>query len=538
MRTHSPTARRAASEHGQILLVTAAGMIVLIGIAAIVIDLGFSWMLRRQEQNAADPGAVAAARYIPASGILLPFTPERLLADQAACFYARENGFFPSAVDNDGCVPANDPGGATLTLRSPPGSGAGGFEGRPGFVQVVISRQHDTFFGRIFGQTTATVTTGAVGANTDGNSNSSSLVALDPTCDNGPGGKISGNNAKVHIYKAAGVTGDGGYVHVNSSCGTHPTGSPSDCGNGTTDLKIDGATLITPHAYVHGVCTTSGAGAKVCDPTEWAGGTGICVDPEPVTEGAGRIGDPLAALKPPSFASLEAAYGPAFCPDGTESKPTDSSGCQLKKQTCGDDLICDLEPGIYYGGWKISGNISLKLGPGIYVIAGGGIDLLSGGTIDVVSGDPSVDARIMIYSTDNPTQCPPTTAMCQGPLKFSAAADFNAKAIDANTCAAQPITCPYKGILIWQDGDVESPGAEVRLGGQNTSVVSGTIYAPASNVILDGGSAGTGCNPGPNMSCLSVQIIAWRFDVVGGGTLDMPYDPAGLYQLDQKGLVH
>src|SRR5687768_7831447 len=52
------------SERGQVLIITAASMIVLLGIAAIVIDLGFSWMLHRQEQNAADPAALAAARFI------------------------------------------------------------------------------------------------------------------------------------------------------------------------------------------------------------------------------------------------------------------------------------------------------------------------------------------------------------------------------------------------------------------------------------------------------------------------------------------
>ena len=52
------------SERGQILIVTALAMIVLLGIGAIVVDLGMSWMLHRQEQNAADPGAIAAARWL------------------------------------------------------------------------------------------------------------------------------------------------------------------------------------------------------------------------------------------------------------------------------------------------------------------------------------------------------------------------------------------------------------------------------------------------------------------------------------------
>ena len=41
-------AQRTTCEHGQILIVTAASLIVLVGIAALVVDLGFSWMLHRQ----------------------------------------------------------------------------------------------------------------------------------------------------------------------------------------------------------------------------------------------------------------------------------------------------------------------------------------------------------------------------------------------------------------------------------------------------------------------------------------------------------
>ena len=52
--------RRCRSHDGQILIVVAVGMVVLIGIAAIAIDLGFAWMMRRQAQNAVDPAAVAA----------------------------------------------------------------------------------------------------------------------------------------------------------------------------------------------------------------------------------------------------------------------------------------------------------------------------------------------------------------------------------------------------------------------------------------------------------------------------------------------
>ena len=170
------------------------------------------------------------------------------------------------------------------------------------------------------------MTSSAVGAWTDENANSSSLVALDPTCDNGPGGKISGSNATVRIVPAPGVTGDGGYVHVNSSCATHPVGAPDQCTNGVTDLKIDSANLITPHAYVHGACTLNGANANFTCPA----GVSDCL-----TEGASQIGDPLASLIAPTIEEVNAAYGVANCPNGDPSTPT-SDPCDFRSNKCDD----------------------------------------------------------------------------------------------------------------------------------------------------------------------------------------------------------
>jgi len=507
------------SDRGQILVMVAAGLVVLIGVTALVVDLGMSWMLRRHEQNAADPGAVAAARYIP-SGSYSDMV-------EAACFYARQNDFFERAPNNSSCTPGYDSQGAKLTVNWPPkGASAGQFAGDSNYVQVIVGRRHDSFFGRIFSQGDPWVSTGAVAANTIGNSNSSSLIALDPTCDNGPGGKISGTNATVEIAKAPGVTGEGGYVHVNSSCAQHPDGAPSVCTNGTTDLKIDSANLITPHAYVHGECTLNGTGANLS-----------CAAPPCLTEGATQIGDPLESLVAPRIQEVAAFYGPAHCPNGTESRSTDTAGCDFRTSTCGADKICDLEPGVYYGGWNITQNgIQLRLQPGIYYLAGGGIRLNSG-SIEAVSGDATTEARVMIYSTDHPTACPSNLAMCEGPIRMQANSSFAAKGLNQNTCDLQPITCPYRGILIWQEKRVQFPGSEVRLGGQNSSIVAGTIYAPRSLVTLNGGANGTGCG-GANQACLSVQIIAWRFEITGGGYLKLPYDPSQLYQFAFKGLVH
>ena len=133
-------------DRGQVLVIFAGGLIALFVIASLVIDLGFAFMIRRQEQNAADPGAIAAARYIHPSATT---GADPAAMRRAACFYARQNGFFQSASSNDGCIPANDANGTTLTVNYPPSRSGGRYAGSPGAVEVVINRNHRTFFGLI-----------------------------------------------------------------------------------------------------------------------------------------------------------------------------------------------------------------------------------------------------------------------------------------------------------------------------------------------------------------------------------------------------
>lgn len=520
----SAKTRRAHAPQGQILITTGFALLVLIGIAALVVDLGMSWMLHRQEQNAADPGAIAAARWLkdPATGNA---SWNLGAAEQDACFYAQQNGFFAGDPSCAAALAAKQ-----LEVFSPPTSGP--YAARPGFVQVTISATHPTFFGRIFGQSEATVTTGAVAANTAGNANSSSLVALQPDCQAGAAGNVNGGGT-VNIF-AVDPSTEGGYVHVNSPCG----GSTDNvCANGvgSSALQISG-TLNTPYAYVNGSCTYNGSGASGL----------VCTSGSPcLQEDAVPMGDPLADLPEPALT----AFPNGVCPNGTPSTPTSTKGCDLPPNGsaantyCPPDgtgvNVCTLTPGVYYGGWSIGSKVKLELEPGMYILAGGGIKLSgTSSSVEAVESTTGVEARIMIFSTDGPG-CPSIAAQCEGAITFTAAQAFKAKALNAATCGlVSPTACTWKGILLWQDGTVINGAKDVTLGGQSSTILAGTIYAPASQVTINGGSATTGCSVGPSAGCLSIQIISWRWTITGGGTLDMPYDPAELYQLDQRGLVH
>jgi len=466
-------------QRGQVLVIFAGGLLVLVAIAALVIDLGFVFMLRRHEQNAADPGAIAAARYIP--------TKDTVQMRQVACFYARVNGFFPDP--NTSCNTALDPAGTTLTINFPPTTGD--FSGQIDKVEVVISRTNESFFAGALGLPRFHVTTSAIAAFSDGNSNGSSLIALDKSGDCATA-KVHGTG-DVTIYPLVPGT-DGGYIHVNSTCSTGPPNSACD-NSGSGALMVDGTASVTaPHTFIAGTCKAQ--------PGDVIG---------PITEGEVQIGDPLAELAnaPPQIAGRPAGQ----CgPTGIVTAPTgpNSGGCKFN-----DAGTITLLPGVYYGGWDIKNNVTIELAPGVYIIAGGGIKLTGTGAITSVQGGLGAPAPVLFFNTDNPA-----TGTGQDNIDFTAQSTLKLRAIDSG---------PYRGILLWNDGFGSNPDSEISLGGQTNLDIGGTIYNPLGHVKIEGGS-GVG-------SVAAIQIIANTFDVGGNSDLAMPYDPNGLYQFDRKGLV-
>jgi Putative Flp pilus-assembly TadE/G-like len=476
--------RQEHRSQGQILVVFAGGLIVLLAITALVIDLGFVFMIKRQEQNAIDPGAIAAARYIHtgAGGAAQP-----ALMRSAACFYARQNGFFPLAADDTGCSPANDPNGSTLTVNYPPSAQAGSFAGSSGYVEVILSRQHQSFIAGFLGLRQFAVSSSAIAAfNSPGQSNPNSLIALDPgnTCSSG----VVHGGGTVNIHPVSGAP-TGGFVQINATCSTGATNSTCEQpGNGALDVK-GGATLTSPQTNVSGTCKRGSVG----------GLTG------PLTEGAVQIGDPLADLPPPRFSD----YPDGNCQNGTTTHRTGPFSC-----TFNNDVT--LNPGVYYGGWTITNKTTITLTAGLYIIAGGGIKIQGSGEITSVAGAAGA-APVMIFNTGCPTCTPPQT---QGNVTLSTQSSIDLRPI---------ATGPYRGIVLWNDGNSNNPSAEVDLLGGTNLNIGGTIYSPKGLVKVDGGGSAAGT--------AAIQIIAWNFDVGGNAGLDMPYDPNGLFHFDLKGLV-
>jgi hypothetical protein len=529
--------RPARRPRGQVLIITAFAMIVLLAIAAIVVDLGFSWMLHRQEQNAVDPGSLAAAKWINP-------TVNQANMEAEACFYAQENGFFQG---DPNCFTALNVTG-DLDVNSPPSSSlSGDYRGFKGYVEVIIKATHPSFFGQIFGQSTAAVRTAAVAANTPGNANSAMLTALGQDCsgivDNGVS-TVSGG-ANVRIFQANPLVDSGGFVQVNAGCGN--TDDICANGTGTNAIKISGTLtalqpLDAPFVNVVGGCSYQGTGIPQprCQTTSPS-----CLD-----EGAIPLGDPLSLIPEPwPFLNLTAPACPWISGPVNVNGPTDKNPCTLKggiNGTCpqvSGSYVCTMNPGVYYAGWDVQSNVKVVLKPGMYVFAGFGLKLSNGSSMETVTGGTvsnPIDARITIFSTDYTAGClqPNGGNFCEGAINISAQGALRLKATDEVTCKqVSPTICPWRGILIWQDGTVVKDPQDVTITGGSDLILSGTIYAPESHVKISGANGSSGCTSFPQ-ACLAIQIVSESWDINGNATVDMPYDPDELFILDQRGLVH
>jgi len=248
-----------SSEAGQTLPIAVLFLLVLLGIAALVLDGGYAYAQQRFMRNASDAASLAATALI-ANG-----ETSHAVIYQTAWHYAQANqadSIVLSYVDGSG----NDLGGPVGGSIPPGTKGA----------RVIASRTFTTFFGTILGVRQMTATAGSTGGVRPKPANAL-IIALDQgSC---PGLRVSGSGS---------VNAVGGSIWVNASCGQalRQTGS--------TSITATGGQIL-----VHGGYSRSGSGT---------------INPYPTTYGP-VIPDPLASLPAPDWGGLPVR-------NGTPSNPT------------------------------------------------------------------------------------------------------------------------------------------------------------------------------------------------------------------------
>ncbi len=320
-------------ESGNIIVFTVIGMTVFLGAAGLAIDMGVLRYEKRLQQTAADAAAIAGASNLTYSGY-----------DTGAKNASALNGF----TDGQNSV--------TVTVNAPPQSGP--HKNVAGYVEVYVAAVQPTYFMKVFGVGSETVTTRAVATANGGGTDSGCLYTLGPPT-NGIGININGN----------------------------PTLNAKSCGivdNGNFDTK--GNALVV-NAGTFGVAGNADQSGK--------GGTVTCTDSStcPVT-GMPASGDPLSYLMPPCTAC---SGGTAWSGGGTIS-PGTYSGINVGNGTL------NMQAGIYTitgsTGFSVGGNGTVT-GTGVTIYLGpnaGGISATGTPTINLTApGANGAYPGILVY---------------------------------------------------------------------------------------------------------------------------------------------
>jgi Flp pilus assembly protein TadG len=404
-RRRAPARRR--DERGTVALVVAAFMVVMMGLAAIVVDLGFSRDQARIAQNAADAGALAAATCMAS---LTSRCNDTVAATQKAQRYITANGW-----DGARSNVTFNLGAQTVSVALPP-------------------RQSPTFFAGVIGEGTPAITRSAT-ATWNGAGAGCSLCVLgdltlsanaDLTMDQGDvlvnGNLVLGPNAQVidtggRLFVNGSVTGGSGpgtllqditgvlapgavpttgpitapVVDVSAALGQPVAPAPSGaCQPGTYSALdnctsfaagayvITGATAFTRNATIDATgvafvltCSSTTAGvlrSSTCPPGQSGGSIEV----------GGQAKVNVSVSSPPLYAGI--CFGLAIVSDpnntgqlwvhGTQAQLTVTGGVYLKSGTLnyggGPDLT--VSGNIIVGNYTANGNPgtlhALGCGPG------------------------------------------------------------------------------------------------------------------------------------------------------------------------------
>lgn len=307
------TARR-----GQILVMFAAGIFLLVGMVALAIDAGFLMAERRQVQNAADAGALAAAK--AKLDYMHDPDSESIQTETGKQYAARNAGVSQDNVDVDP-DPAMD-GVDDVYIE----------DSINRYIEVGVSKDVTSFF---------------LGALYDGDwsTNATAIAGIEPVprpyallaLDCGPGA-----NGGIDVSGSGTITVQQG--SIMSNCGI------------TTSGSAGGSEVIANVAIdAHG---TIEAGP------DWCGGD----DCTEINENRPQVSDPVAeaGIQPPSEGAARAVRE-VIDDASIRDAITNLTEANSNPHRCPQGSTCVMQPG-YYGGdlTGISVRGTLQMEPGIY----------------------------------------------------------------------------------------------------------------------------------------------------------------------------
>ncbi|SDF83373.1 Tad domain-containing protein [Terriglobus roseus] len=413
-------------DSGQVLVVAALCMVVLIGFLGLAVDIGAVRHEQRRLQNAADATALAAALEVRVCGSTSNCGTMQTAVQKAMV----ENGYSGATlitqcasagtgltvmVNNPTCIVTNTMTSGSTTLN------------RLNYVETQVSETAPLYFSRIFGFTGFSLKARAQAARGIGGP---CLYALNPT-----------DSGTLNVAVGLGFRANCGVVVESSSP------SSVNC--------LVGLGVTAPYVQVS---PTGGGASLLC-----LGNTRVTQAPLPVPA------DPLAYLPAP-------AQPNAPCGKTTGSPYTGAPGPVTILPILANITF---NPGVYCGGITITASVgsTITFNPGTYIISnyqapkdifGNTPAPVSSGFVISVAALSTIQGKgVMFYNQSNNgiSLTLPTLPLGLSNFAFSA-----------------PTSGQYGGILFWQAKNITNTGtflAPTLLSGQQ---LNGVIYEPGATV--------------------------------------------------------
>jgi Flp pilus assembly protein TadG len=552
MWSKSMSRSRRREPKGQVLVLFALFLVVLIGATAITVDFG-SWLkVRRDYQNYADAASLAGSSFLsrPVDAT------KRAQARQAAWESLKTQLGLSAAIDptdpaltdfDTGVAGLSDPGtGYRLWVSTPPKNAGAAYTGaltsptsRTLFVQV--SKDNPSFFSQIFGQGARAVTTYATAGSF---ANRYAVITLRQPGQDGPanatdidfagsnsgieviGGDVGGNwgmklNSSSHLWIHGVADNEAdtyltNYITCGSSCwnvgqiNSGPAGFPPSVNRDPLPLP---AFVDDPSYPLPAAIASAPSGPLI--PALPTGDIGGNVDvrsggPNDAPGGATTIAgvltcDPASPRIGPGFYSnIHVRGGKCLILDPTMRH----SSITAATPDVPTPLLSGQIPGVFYVNGSIDvENDAMIVGDGVSIVIRPGVsnDLLAGagGVVDLNTGKITPNRQrggftvqgTLTYSCDVAMTCTYNTAL-------------NSQLDQVGVALYVIKREQYSVVAVDDNSDVVKINSGAGLAWQ------GVTYAPHDNVILSGQPGHDGIG----------KLVSWTFKFAGGTNVRQTFD--------------
>jgi Putative Flp pilus-assembly TadE/G-like len=444
------TMRFLRDERGGILALTALSMSILLSFLAFAIDVGNLFYTQRQLQTLADAAAMAGALEADTCGSSTPNCP----VVQKAAMTAITEGGNPAPTLFVQCAQMSGAGLLLMVNNAPCLLGASDPNNTDiHYVEAVVAQQIPTWFAKIFGANTVTISARAEAGR---------AIPATGACMNviGPAGQTLLLNSNASIAEAPGAT-----------CGIKVDS------NGTPAVMENSNVTVNVSSYdVNGSVTAN---------------SNPSINPTPTT-GVAPSPDPFAA---------EITAGTLTVPT-----PTNVGSAQSSNPIGGTTT---LNPGYYQYGLNFnggSGGYTVTLNPGVYYF-GGGLNIGSNVTIRGTGVTIYMGGQSQLNMNSNTVMnlTAPSTGGTAGMVIWQAAGNTSQMNLNSNTGSAWngAIYIPSARLTLNSNANVGAFGmiaAQSVIVNSNSSITLSCQYMPGG--VCPGGG-GNGANGGSQTIALA-----------------------------------